>query len=114
MAGIRMMKTCIVGAMTMMVLTACSTSGTGPSASAYAPENTPVDQARHLYVACLLTNRLDASCTSQRTRFANAVRGTAFKHPKTFQNHRQAASNQSFINLTVEKAISDTRRIALR
>lgn len=114
MAAILKMTAWIVGASAMMALAACSTSGTGSSATAYAPENTPVDQARHSYVACLLKTRSDASCTSQRNRFANAVRATAFKHPKTFQNHRQAASNQSFVNLTVEKAVSDTRRLALR
>lgn len=103
-----------VGAAAMMALAACSTTGAGSSATAYAPDGTAVDQARHNYVACLLETRSDASCTAQRTRFADAVRTAAFKHPKTFQSHRQAASNQAFINLTVEKAVSDTRRLALQ
>ncbi|MBK1623095.1 hypothetical protein [Afifella marina] len=103
----------VVGA-AMMFLAACSTTGDGTSTVAYAPDDTVVDQARHSYVACLLESGSDASCTSHRTRFANAVRVAAFKHPKTFNNHRQAASNQEYIDLTVEKAVSDTRRLALK
>ena len=103
-----------VSTVALVALAACSTTGTGTNATAYAPDGTAVDQVRHNYVACLLETRSDASCTSQRTRFADAVRAAAFKHPKTFQSHRQAASNEAFINLTVEKAVSDTRRLALQ
>lgn len=114
LSAIKKITLLAVGAAAMMTLAACSTTGAGSSATAYAPDGTAVDQARHNYVACLLETRADASCMAQRTRFADAVRAGAFKHPKTFSSHRQAASNQAFINLTVEKAVSDTRRLALR
>ncbi len=114
MTAMKKITVLAVGAVAMMSLTACSTTGSGTSTTAYAPDGTAVDQARHNYVACLLETRSDASCGGQRDRFADAVRAAAFKHPKTFQSHRQAASNQEFINLTVEKAVSDTRRLALQ
>lgn len=107
-----------------IVLASCTSTGTTSSintttheaarTSTYEPGSSRLDQSRHNYVACLLETRSDASCTSQRTRFADAVRASAFKHPSTLPSHRQARNNQDFIDLTVERALSRTRRLALR